>query len=160
MLVGHHIIFYFQQAGLRSEMRELIRSNPSMEGQQLFVFSPNDKAAISKLEWDGDHEFRLDGKMYDVIEKKMENGKLIIRCISDERETALINKYEKLNQQSGNGSKNKTALLIKLMSSSYLAANSPDLPAEKKISFQQLPLKTNFHTTELSEVLTPPPQVS
>ena len=32
--------------------------------------------------------------MYDVIEKRAENGQLVVRCISDEREMELIKKYQ------------------------------------------------------------------
>jgi hypothetical protein len=46
---------------------------------------------MDQLDWEGDDEFSFKGEMYDVIEKKIEDGKLIIRSIADRRETALLN---------------------------------------------------------------------
>ena len=137
----------------------MIRSALSKEEEQVFCFSINDKTSLTKLEWEDEHEFKLDGKMYDVIEKKTENGKLIIRCISDEKETTLVKKYEKINNDSGNSSKSKTALLIKLISNSYIASSNFDLFAKNIPAIQKSFFITNIISIDRSDVLTPPPQL-
>ena len=43
--------------------------------------------------WESDDEFTLQGKMYDIVNKEIVNGKQIIYCVDDEKETELIVKY-------------------------------------------------------------------
>ena len=137
-------------------MKEIIRTQPGNEDEDDFVFSLDDKTNLAQLKWDGDDEFSLNGEMYDVIGKKIENNKLIIRCLSDKKETALVKKYSKVNNETN--SKNKTALLIKLVSSLYVCEEEPG------IFFKPLPADTQtfFYAqkdfTLAHEVLTPPPQ--
>jgi len=137
-------------------MKELIRTHPGNEDETDFAFTLEDTTSIAQLKWDGDDEFSLNGEMYDVIEKKIENNKLIIRCLSDKKETALVKKYSKMNNE--NNSKNKTALLIKLVSSSYLSEEEPGIFVKPVYIHTQ----TYFYSQKVfslaHEVLTPPPQ--
>ena len=57
-----------------------------------FVFSPENKNGMAKIEWEGDNEFCLNGEMYDVIERRTAGDKLLIRCLADKKETDLLNK--------------------------------------------------------------------
>jgi hypothetical protein len=159
-VVGYYIVFHIRRAEIKDEMKKTLRENIYNQDQEILCFSLNDKAAISKLEWEDDHEFRLDGKMYDVIEKKVENGKLIIRCISDEKETALVKKFEQINNEKGANSKGKAALLIKLIGNTYLVAFVTDLPVENPALIPRPYFNINIITPLRSDVLTPPPQIS
>jgi hypothetical protein len=138
-------------------MKKALRLQANNEDETTFVYSLDDKKSIEQLEWEGNDEFSLNGEMYDMIEKKIENNKLIIRCISDKKETALIKKYEKINNE--NNSKSKSALLLKLVSSSYLAT----VNAELLIKYKPVPSIIYFQCEIVSsrplDVLTPPPQV-
>jgi len=124
----------------------------------LLVFSLNDKKNIEKLEWEEDDEFELNGEMYDVIEKKTQNGKLIIRCLNDKKETELIKNYEKINKE--DNSKNRTALLLKLLDNT---SNSP-VTIELFIKNILKPVKISLCSIAISscyyDVLTPPPRIS
>ena len=115
----------------------------------------DDKKTIAQLEGEGD-EFSLNGEMYDIIEKKIVNGKLVIRCISDRKETAMIKKYQKLNKE--NNSKSKSALLLKLVSGSYLAATNSEFIMEYTISPSKIYFHAQIISSQASDVLTPPPQ--
>jgi hypothetical protein len=137
-------------------MKERIRTHPGNGDETVFVFSMDDKTAMNKLEWEGDDEFSLNGEMYDVIEKKTENDKLIIRCLSDKDETALIKKYSQINHETNRES--KTALLIKLVSSLYLFEEAENIffkPVYHRV-------QTYFYFQNVfsisQEVLTPPPR--
>ena len=154
---GYHLIFYIRQAEIKAEMKRSLLHSDNKE-VDLLVFSLNDKKNIEKLEWEDDDEFELNGEMYDVIEKKTQNGKLIIRCINDKRETELIKNYEKINKE-GN-SKNRTALLLKLLDNTSASPVTIELfiknilkPA--KVSFCSIAISSCYH-----DVLTPPPRVS
>jgi hypothetical protein len=156
-LIGHHIIFHIQQLGIKAEMKKMVRSTLSREEEQVFSFSVNDKT-IAKPEWENENEFRLDGKMYDVIEKKIENGEMVIRCVSDDKETDLIKRYEKINSDAGNSSKSKTALLIKLISTPYVTLLNSELPVNNNQPSQKPSLVLHIISKDRSDVLTPPPQ--
>lgn len=51
----------------------------------------------SKLRWIDDHEFFLNGKMYDIISKeKNQAGDLVIYCIEDGKELELIHAFHSM----------------------------------------------------------------
>jgi len=56
------------------------------------------------LYWENENEFSYNGEMYDVIEKKYKPHQLIIHCIPDEKETALLNEYQKNNKHNSSNS--------------------------------------------------------
>ncbi len=137
-------------------MKELIRTQQSNENENDFVFSLDDKTAAAQLKWEGDDEFSLNGEMYDVIEKKVENNKLIIRCFSDKKETTLLQKAKegwKENERS-----NKIANeLLQLLQTLFHNSRSEELtfikPSRDDFYFllMKLPL-------QVKRIPTPPPQ--
>ena len=50
---------------------------------------------VKQVCWEEENEFRYNDEMYDVIEKKMQGNRMLIRCIQDEKETSLLNEYQK-----------------------------------------------------------------
>jgi hypothetical protein len=136
-------------------MKKTLFRKAKIEAETVLVFSLNDKYAMRRLKWEGNDEFNFDGQMYDVIEKKIGNDKLIIRCISDRKETALIKKYEKMNDE--NNSKNKSALLLKLINVSYLPAKNIELFISDK-PIPSLYFQSDIIPSGVRDVLTPPPQ--
>jgi len=160
-MAGYHFIFHFHQSEIKREVKQAIKSNPGNENIVKFSFSVNDKESIEKLSWEGDDEFILDGEMYDVISKKIENGKLIIHCISDKKETALIKKYEEISQNNPlTSSSKKSILLLKWLNGIYSPPGVQDFLIDQprlKLSFQR---NNSFISSTCSDVLTPPPQFS
>jgi hypothetical protein len=139
-------------------VKKSVRMNASNNDETVLVFSLKDKKSVAKLEWEDDHEFRLNGEMYDVIEKKIENNKLIIRCISDKKETELVTKYESMNRE--NNSRNKTALLLKFFGSTYLSTAHSEMAVRYKPVPSIIHLQADRVSSQVREVLTPPPQLS
>ena len=129
----------------------------SSKEEDLFVLSLNDKKELEKLEWEGDDEFELNGEMYDVIEKKNKDGKLIIRCISDKKETALLSQYEKINREAN--SKNKSALLLKIVGHAYISPAIVSISLEPEPMIARFLFNTEILSSYCHDVLTPPPQV-
>ncbi|SRR6266508_3149158 len=139
-------------------MKKILLNQPKSEDENYFVFSLNDKKAIEQLEWEGDDEFSLHGEMYDVIEKKLENNKLIIRCLSDTKETALIRKYQKINNEAN--AKTKSGLLVKLVSSSYLATTNTIILIRNIFVSEPVSFQLQIISSPVDDVITPPPQIS
>jgi hypothetical protein len=153
---GYHFIFYLKQEAIKAEMREAIRMQTYSEHETDFSFSVNDKRSMDQLAWEGDDEFKFNGEMYDVIEKKIDNGKLVIRSIADRRETALLNKVK--DHWNQNEKSNKVAdELFKLLQSLFHSSNGEELvfikPLVNKISFVSFALPS-----EVIKIPTPPPR--
>ena len=137
-------------------MREAIRLQGYHEEETDFVFSLNDKQGMKQLDWEGDDEFSFNGEMYDVIEKKTGNGKLIIRSIADKRETALLNKAK--DHWSQNEKSNRVAdELFQLLQSLFHSSKTEELvlikPSVNTASFISLQLPS-----QVRKIPTPPPR--
>ena len=95
--------------------------------------------------------------MFDVVQQVHEKGGVVLQCISDKTETALIRQYLETNEQNHSGNKPLTAL-IQLAASLFLqpSYHLPGLP--------QVIIDRNFKTysAPLSSIsfprLTPPPK--
>ena len=137
-------------------MKKLLLTQRNKEEENDFVFSLNDKVAMAKLEWEGDNEFRLNGEMYDVIEKKTEGNKLTLRCLADKKETALL---KKANDRWGENEKNNKAVneLFQLLQTLFHSSHSAGFSFDETSG-------NNFYTfleplpSRIKEIPTPPPQ--
>jgi predicted transcriptional regulator len=155
-IIGYRIVFFIRHSEIKTEIKKLILLHANNKEEEALVFALNDKNAIEKLQWDGNDEFRLNGEMYDVIEKKTQNGELFIRCISDKRETALLKKYEKINHE-GN-SRGRSALLLKLVGSSYLSGVNNVICLNNDLTLLYISFQQEIISSYRHDVLTPPPQ--
>jgi len=156
-ITGYHIIFYLRQEQIKTEMRAAIRMRTYSEDETDFVFLLNDKQSMKQLNWEGDDEFSYKGEMYDVIEKKIEDAKLVIRSIADKKETALLNKVK--DHWNQNEKSNKVAdELFQLLQSLFHSSKAEELvlikPSVNRISFISLPLPS-----QVKKIPTPPPRV-
>jgi hypothetical protein len=155
-ITGYHIIFYLRQQEIKAEMRAAIRVQTYSGDETDFVFLLSDKQSMEQLDWEGDDEFSYKGEMYDVIEKKITDGKLIIRSIADKQETALLNKAKDPWNQ--NEKSNKVAdELFQLLQSLFHSSKTEELvfikPSVYRISFISLSLPL-----QVKKIPTPPPR--
>ena len=155
-IIGFHIFFYFRQGEVKTEMKKLLRLNVNIN-EERFAFSLNDIGAFQKLKWEGDNEFSLNGEMYDIIGKKIQDGKIVIRCIRDKEETALVNKL-KDNWRENEKSNKIVNKLFELLQTPFYNAKSEEI-AFKELTinsfcfpFERLPL-------QVKKIPTPPPQL-
>ena len=137
-------------------MKNVLRLQINNKDAEEFVFSPDDQESFQKLIWENDEEFSLNGKMYDVKAKKVENGKMIIRCIADEKETALVNKMNN-NWKESEKSNKLVNELFQLFQNLFHNSKTTDIaftnPAKQNFFFplEKLPV-------QLKKIPTPPPQ--
>jgi hypothetical protein len=161
-ITGYHFYFYLRQWQIKTAVKKSLRQGMSRENTEEFVFALNEKNKDTAPEWEGDDEFRLNGEMYDVLEKRVKNGKIFVRCINDEKETSLVKKYEDISRNDFDGtSKTGTILLLKLIHTFYVTGygsvyeNMPDRSGQ--------PFRDNYQhslSCTIADVLTPPPQFS
>ena len=133
----------------------MIRNNTQgLNLTELSFNSDNEK----QIEWENDNEFSYKGAMYDVIEKKYEDGKLIIRCIDDNKETELTRKYQDIaGNDFGNSPKTK-AILLKLINSLYTMSQSDALACvtfPASLSFPEYKFRIPI---TICGIITPPPR--
>jgi hypothetical protein len=82
----------------------------------------------SQLHWEDENEFRYQGKMYDVLEKKCKGNQILFRCIADEKETALLHEYQKNNKQSSSNS-----IVLQLITAQFVLPSDNSLKRPERI---------------------------
>jgi hypothetical protein len=156
-VAGYRLISFCWQLQLKRSVRRSFRSSRTEEQTDSFVFT---NAQWKKyVEGADEDEFLYKGKMYDVIELKKDRNHVKITCITDEKETALIKKFNDLTRNDMGNRGSKTILqLFKLFSNPFIESGRLLL----------MPLATNNRVFQASypqyisstslDVLTPPPQ--
>lgn len=158
-VTGYYVVFQFRKATLKIAMKRMLRRQVYNQDEVIFNFPLHTTHGHDSPEWENENEFELRGKMYDVIDKKIVNGMLVVRCISDEKETELINKWQELLEKQQEGrTKKRSASLIKLITSLFT------LPSILTYSSGLVDLRKQFPALDCSiplvcrEVITPPPR--
>jgi hypothetical protein len=151
MLLGYHLIFNHQLSAVKSEMKAFLKSQKDYK--DVVQLSLNEKES-KQVYWENENEFRYNGEMYDVIEKKIKGNQIVIRCIPDKKETALLNEYQKNNK-----SKSSNLTLLQLITAPYvLPVDHSMKQPEKIIKKRFINLSSSLQNTA-SAVLLPPPDV-
>lgn len=122
----------------------------------IFFVQTNDSKALAQFAWEGENEFHYNNEMYDVIEKRAEGGHLLIRCISDKKETALIKDFQKAGSDQ---SRQKSNLLSNLISLQYIKPAINEIAINNGIKNTFSATYTFFLKEQIKTILTPPPQV-
>lgn len=114
---------------------------------------------------DNNTEFKLDGKMYDVVRFKKEQGKVFVVCISDEKEDGIIASFansvkKNVDDNSGNSNSGKTPIKVSIK----------DWAFEEKLiePASAIILKTEKRNIDYSEqaidgyskIVSPPPNIN
>jgi len=156
--MGHHIIFHLQQAGIKAEMKRQVKLQLSKSETENFIFALDNKERFGNLNWDGDLEFNFNGEMYDVISKRIEGNKLIVQCINDKKETALVNNL--CDSWKENDRSNKMANeLFQILQTLFHENNYKDISFDTPTTFSSLFL-LNKLPFQIRKIPTPPPQFS
>ncbi len=156
---GYNFLYLFRKQELKQAMKEYLLNHPDPGNVTEFRFSLNDKRSLTQLEWENNHEFWYKNDMYDLVDKKTENDQLIIRCISDKSESNLVKLQEKISKenQGDASSKSRSALLLRLIQSAFIAVDVPTIH-----DFSSTPHfflhKDSYTFSADQDVLTPPPQ--
>lgn len=88
-IIGFFTFIEIEHYFIRKEIKRAIKQ--AVPENQLIHFHFTQKES-QKLNWVKSHEFRLNGRFYDVVHKKMTNGIWHFKCIDDIQETVLFEK--------------------------------------------------------------------
>jgi hypothetical protein len=113
------------------------------------------------IHWEDENEFSFRGRMYDLVEKKLHGDQLVLVCISDEKETALLDDFAKniYNKEGGNSSKKHQSQVIRLVLSPFIL----EQPAVSLTTLSRSVKKFTRYSELLPQVyfniITPPPRL-
>ena len=137
----------------------MLRRQANSQDEVVFSFAINAPQNEESPEWEEEHEFRYKGKMYDVIDQRIEDGQLIVRCISDEKETELIKKYEEiLEKQFGGRAKKRSVSLLKLICTPFTIPSAFMTSAIVRLLHNQYSIYRCNIPFVCRDVITPPPR--
>lgn len=136
---------------MKARVAGIIRSDIYEDDLEQKTFS-NEEFSQLTFEDDG-HEVEINGRMYDIVSIKSFNGKKIIYCLSDEKESNLKDWVKKNCPQKNNKLNN--------IFSKVFAPSKPVAPAiftyQPKNNFlSSLPVENIFSIAY--DVVTPPPR--
>jgi hypothetical protein len=136
-------------------MKKAILLQESSRYETDLTYSLNDQASMKQLHWEGDDEFSLNGEMYDVVQKKVEGNKLIIRALADEKETALLDKAS--DNWKENGRSNKIANDLFQLLQNLFHQTSEDIIIIKPLRFG-IHCSSETLSFRAKKIPSPPPQ--
>jgi uncharacterized membrane protein YwzB len=88
---GYFLVFWSLQSAIKYRVRELIRTNQIEQSRLTMIKITAENA--NNLFWTEENEFCLNGKMYDVVKKVVQNADIYYFCSYDVEETYLISYF-------------------------------------------------------------------
>ncbi len=157
------LYFQYEKSVLRSDLKE--RMIAGMEKDELVVLKFTQNEIEKELNWEHSGEFEYQGKMYDIIQTKVQGDSIYYTCWLDEEETKLEKQLTKLVAQAfAKDTKNRDkkehfySFLRSFYCSNYLDWKA--LPIQKGLcKNQDFIYRNNFNSLKTTPP-TPPPQLS
>ncbi len=106
-IVGFFTFFELEHYQIRKDLKHALKH--SVPENQLKEFDFTNKE-IKNLTWIKSHEFKLNGRFYDVIKKTPTKNGFHFKCIDDVQETALFQKLDESTAVNLNNSSSSSPL--------------------------------------------------
>jgi hypothetical protein len=153
-IIGYHFIYQYGISEAKEEMQEMIRNRIHTENLVTLEFSPSE---LSSLQWENDHEFFYHDRMYDLESRQEKNGRVILSCIRDEKESQLANAYREANNRN-KGQNGPVEELARLLFTPFIQV-SQQLPSAFSTDYRFIfPSYKESLIWTPSELATPPPR--
>lgn len=149
--LGYHLVFRVQLLSIKSEMKAFLRSQENHKDVIELSFTHEES---KKLEWEDEAEFSYKGEMYDVIEKQTKGNRILLRCIADTKETALLQEYQKNNNRNSSNT-----FIAQLITAQFILPANDSIKKPERIIKRYFSECTYSLLTTDSIVLSPPPDV-
>lgn len=148
--VGYFVAFQVERYTVRQEIKHRIKQGVPTE--ELTIIS--DDATNSRLNWvKPNKEFRINGKMYDVVSKRVEGNTVYYSCINDTQEDKL---FENLDKQVDNALNDSGKKNTKNNLKDYIPAER-FTPKQVGLSFTSTIYTPDHYQSPNLELVTPPP---
>jgi hypothetical protein len=160
-VIGYFVVFKSCQLAIRKEIKQKIKNSVPENELIIIKFSTKDIANGNKgYKKINDHEFRLFGKLYDVVRKKTSGDTSILYCINDIKEEQLfsnLDSHVKSTMESNAPLRQKTNTLFKLIIQHAILLKNPSISIhESSYEFSNMFLEKLIPIYK--NVLTPPPE--
>ncbi len=89
--IGYYLVYYGDLIEARHEAAVMIWGHEALGDRLVSLSFPliNGRPAASGLAFTDDDEFTYQGRMYDVVSSTQGNGRVVLKCYTDNKETAL-----------------------------------------------------------------------
>jgi hypothetical protein len=156
---GYIFVFEIQKHEIRREIKQQIKAGvPETELVLLKILEGKPNPAFQRVD---EHEFRYDGKMYDIVRQKSHGDTTWYYCLADEKETQLFAHLEELAKRDMSQNSERQQRIERLLSlfallffSHHDEASLADAAEERASSHYYFGLKTWIDPPP-----TPPPEV-
>jgi hypothetical protein len=158
-LAGFFIYFEIERFHVRKDIKRAIKHSLPQNQYKQFNFT---NAEFNELTWINDHEFKMNGRLYDVVKKNKSNVGFSVSCIDDIQETVLFAQLDEATVSNLNNQPEKAPLklFIKLIKLAYIEPDFRFLSlqnievSERTIQFHYKSLFSEFKKQKLLQ----PPQ--
>lgn len=152
--------FKIRQYQVRKEMKQLIKTG-APDSLKYDFYLDELEADPSAITWIHSKEFRYHGEMYDIIERQEVNGRVLLKCIHDVKESGLFAELDRMVelQMSGNTQQqHHQNQLLKWFHHLYISTvNEPRLTTNETSSPLNVQYQFYFPEHFISQH-TPPPE--
>jgi len=157
--MGYYFAFRLRQVELKKEVHAYLKSHTNdIHLTHFSIQLQKGQFTDERFAWENEDEFEYAGRMFDVIEKRMEGNIMVMHCLEDKKETELLRAFEETQKSESQQGKSRTASLVQLISTLYLPVQVSSLCAISTA----IPHNFNCYTASVVEraadILTPPPQ--
>lgn len=138
-LTGAYPIEQFMRLRLRRQAHAWIRSGVRDRDVVTFTFQLQDGViADPRFTWEEEDEFSLDDEWFDVVDQKVVDGAVVIRCVRDGKEERLIARFTALHGNAVPSDRQGAQVLVHLLTQRCLPQTRtmrPESPAPLPHSF-------------------------
>lgn len=118
-LAGFFVYFEIERYHVRKDIKRAIKHSLPQNQYKQFNFT---NAEFKELTWINDHEFKMNGRLYDVVKKNKSNVGFLVYCIDDIQETILFAQLDEATASNLNNQPEKAPLksFVKLLKLAYI----------------------------------------
>ena len=155
-LAVHQVLSaYYKHLGMKQ-----VKKPTAEELIELLIFNKND-ILLSRIDfrWVHSREFKYNGDMYDIVEKKETDDQLIVYCINDTKEKKLEEEFEKRVRKNSSGDKNRPT--INNLNFNFISepAQAEETNLASTFRINLFCLDTNLYKSYLADTPSPPPRL-
>lgn len=155
-LCGFVGYFELSRWQIKKHIKQTIKKGVPLSDLTVLTFSAKE---LDKLTWVEDHEFKFNGRMYDVVSRKYDRNNTKLYCIHDKQEEKLFVGLGDAVSQKLNKTKSGKVLMGWLDGMKYQLVSTNSIQMVfAEIMTNNYFVTSNFYTFECSNVDSPPPQ--
>jgi hypothetical protein len=157
--LGYFSYFEVSKVKISNEVKTFIKNGVPKDQLVPFIFSIQD---YQNLKWKKHlKEFKYKDHLYDVVDKKNKNGKVILSCLSDIKETNLFHNLDQLvsKKLADQSNSSHSFQIFQLTHIPYIPITSIKIQLTKITSEKKLNLKSylfSLQPADQKELYTPP----